>query len=466
MTPFVSYLFARAGGAAGAPLVELRPDAMPPADLTVVLAHNGLFVRVATTALQALLPLASFREGTVRGLAPCEPALLHPLGDVPAPSVARRPALAYAVARGTGRLLPINLSYGHAAAPGWPLTYIVAGNGLFASHVTPLYEALVQVCTLPASIGSHLGLDALDEGVTLRVPRIPACLLHACALDAARITQQAGHEALWDFHWSESAGWSLVSPAQEASAAHVSAAPLSDPGVLLTLHSHGRHRTYWSATDDRDEQRCGLNAVIGDLGDGLRSARLRVRVSVFGHRRDIPAAALFEGLLPIAEAQRQPEEPAACPGQRATERLPGGTAAVDSALERLVDEALELERALDRALECAAPSAVVQDIGGRLGRAWERLGEADAAAAVRARVAMAAQPLAGPYDSAYSGAVSPAEGNRGDRLATDTPGQTAERAVPARRTAPHLASQHDRHSERRQRGGLAGFLGRLRRDRR
>lgn len=424
MTPFVSYLFARSSAAAPevTPLAQVRPGDRPPAQVTVLLARNGLFARVASPAVQAILPLATIRDGAVRGLASCEPALLQPLGSAP-PSATPLPWLAYGVARGTGRLLPITLGYGRRAEAGWPLTYIVAANGVFTSHVTPLYEAVVRVRPFPERIGAHLGLEPLTEGVTLAVPRIPASLLHVCAVEAARIARESGWEALWDVRWDAGSGWSIVQPQQEASPSHVTAAPVSDPGFLLTLHSHGRHRAYWSATDDRDEQRCGLNAVIGDLGDGLRSARLRVRVSVFGYRLDLPAATVFEGLLPIADG------------------LEGGRTAAASLVAPLVGGAVTAGAARDRdgaealALDTAAPgpSEPLAGPGGDQGAGVGWIGQSS-------EPGLGAAPMYGATGALQDIGALSANG--------DGPAPCLRSTIP---------------SERRKRSGLAGFLGWLRR---
>lgn len=460
MNPVVSYLFARSADAlpglwAPAP-VQVRPGDPPSAALTVLLAQNGLFVRVATPTVQALLPLVDIPAGRVRGLAPCAPALLA-AADAPTPTTALAP-LAYGVSRGAGRLLPVSLGYGAAAEPGWPLTYVVAANGVFTSHVTPLYAALIRVCPLPVAVGDRLGLGALDEGIALRVPRIPAHLLYTCAVEAARIAETSGREALWDFRWDAATGWSVDRPAQDTSASHVSAAPISDPRILLTLHSHGRHRTYWSGTDDRDEQRCGLNAVLGDLGDGLRSARLLVRVSVFGYFLRIPAATLFDGALPVAEGpaprgQTPPWPRPASTWPRGDSAAPASTATV----ERLVDEALALERAFDRAIERVAAPTLVGQLGAALAARWERLGEQGAAADVYRRTARAAADARLP-DDGPSPHLGAADG-------PGTPGTPDPGGVPypGRRPA-HAPGHRTMHSERRQRGGLAGLLGLLRRD--
>jgi len=301
MKPFVSYLFAR--GATPVPCLALRPGDPAPAALTVLLAANGLFARVATPALQATLPLVAFDDAdAVRGLDGRAAVLAHILAAAPLP--VDLPRVAFAVARQEGRSLPIAVGYGRAAEPGDPLTYVVAATGVYAAYATPFYAARVRIVAIPA--GLDLGLDPVEDGVALRVLRVPAALLHRIVAEALAITRASGHEALWQLRWDDGAGWNAARPTQDTAPGHVGYVPDGDPAVLLTVHSHGRHPTYWSGTDDADELGCGFNAVVGDLGDGLRSARLLVRVSVFGHRLALPAAALFDGLLPIADGLTTP----------------------------------------------------------------------------------------------------------------------------------------------------------------
>ncbi len=306
MKPFVSYLFAR-GAEAGAPVpcVTLRCGDPAPATLTVLLAANGLFARVVTPALRAILPLIAFDDGdAVRGL-DVRAAVLAPIPGAASPlTPVDLPGLAFAVARQEGRSLPIAVGYGRAAEPGDPLTYVVAATGVYAAYTTPVYTARVRIAAIPP--GLDLGLDPVEEGVALRVPRVPAALLHQIVAQALAITRVSGHEALWQLRWDDDAGWTVTRPAQDTAPGHVGYVPDGDPAVLLTIHSHGRHPTYWSRTDDVDELGCGFNAVVGDLGDGLRSARLLARVSVFGYRLALPAAALFDGLLPIADGLTTP----------------------------------------------------------------------------------------------------------------------------------------------------------------
>jgi len=308
MKPFVSYLFARGVGAGSpAPCLALRPDDPAPAALTVLLAANGLFARLATPALHATLPLVDFDDGdAVRGLDVRAAVLTHALDAAPPPPPPSvdLPRLAFAVARREGRSLPIAVGYGRATEPGGPLIYVVAGTGVYAAYATPFYAARVRVAAIPP--GLDLGLDLVEDGVALRVPRVPAALLHRIVAEALAIARASGHEALWQVRWDDGAGWSVARPAQDTTPGHVGYVPDGDPAVLLTVHSHGRHRAYWSGTDDADELGCGFNAVVGDLGDGLRSARILVRVSVFGHRLALPAAALFDGLVPIADGLTTP----------------------------------------------------------------------------------------------------------------------------------------------------------------
>ena len=61
--------------------------------------------------------------------------------------------------------------------------------------------------------------------------------------------------------------------------------------ALIDLHSHGALSPFFSPIDDKDEQGFRIYAVLGELD---RLPKLCVRVGVYGHYFDIPAATVFE----------------------------------------------------------------------------------------------------------------------------------------------------------------------------
>ena len=50
---------------------------------------------------------------------------------------------------------------------------------------------------------------------------------------------------------------------------------------MAEFHSHGRHRAFFSATDDRDEQGFRVYGVVGRLDTS--TPELTLRLGVYGH---------------------------------------------------------------------------------------------------------------------------------------------------------------------------------------
>ena len=67
-------------------------------------------------------------------------------------------------------------------------------------------------------------------------------------------------------------------------------------GVVAEFHSHGRHRAFFSATDDGDEQGFRIYGVVGRLHDPL--PELTLRVGIYGHFAPLEWAQVFDGPHP------------------------------------------------------------------------------------------------------------------------------------------------------------------------
>ena len=85
-------------------------------------------------------------------------------------------------------------------------------------------------------------------------------------------------ERLFAVRWDGRA-YRLVVPAQAGTASSLAYRPPA--GVVAEFHSHGGSRSFFSATDDRDEQGFRIYGVVGRLDDPL--PELRLRVGVYGH---------------------------------------------------------------------------------------------------------------------------------------------------------------------------------------
>ena len=178
-----------------------------------------------------------------------------------------------------------------AAEPPRALTYILGADGLCARGGTDAFDAWVPLAAWPATPIS--GLAPLPTGLHLRVPLIPARLLHTVLLEALHITRSTGHEALW--HLCYDGAWSIVRPRQETSHAAVRDYDRAVPHRVLTLHSHGSMAAYFSRTDDADDCGLSLEGVIGNLGHDPAAARILLRATVYGHHLPVPLSTLLDG---------------------------------------------------------------------------------------------------------------------------------------------------------------------------
>lgn len=150
--------------------------------------------------------------------------------------------------------------------------------------------------------GHVAGLPLLSEGLSLRVPKIPARWLYRVLDHAA----QAGNgvavlrpiEQMYHFHFIDGQ-WRVSIPKQDASAARVSYRGGHQATVVLDLHSHHNMSAYFSRTDDEDEQGCRFYAVIGRI---YSRPEIRLRLGLYGDFVDLEATELFDGLGPFVEA--------------------------------------------------------------------------------------------------------------------------------------------------------------------
>ena len=68
------------------------------------------------------------------------------------------------------------------------------------------------------------------------------------------------------------------------------------PGLVAEFHSHGRHRAFFSATDDRDEQGFRVYGVVGCLD--APEPELALRVGIYGHFSPLSWSQVFDGPAP------------------------------------------------------------------------------------------------------------------------------------------------------------------------
>lgn len=161
--------------------------------------------------------------------------------------------------------------------------FIMAGNGVFLKATREGLDVLI-----PVSNSKIAGLPTLTPYVRLSCG-VPKNLLFT-TLELSR--RNFPNEMLFWFNLKDR--WSMDVPDQLARPASVVPFDNLDArgtSALIDLHSHGALSPFFSPTDDKDEQGFRIYAVIGELD---RRPKLCVRVGVYGHYFDIPAATVFE----------------------------------------------------------------------------------------------------------------------------------------------------------------------------
>ena len=193
---------------------------------------------------------------------------------------APRPLVDYLIARA-----------GPPPASGLAYDYVLGGDGLYVAARSEALSVRVPVarCTVR-------GLPPLYAACTLRHGRLPLDLWHAMT-EAAREGFAGGHEvflAVTHDGCGGPAGYRLTQPAQVAGPDRV--VYERQPNTVLEFHSHGAAAARFSATDDRDEQRLAVYAVVGGLGRGACvRAEVALRIGAYGYFLPVPWESVFAG---------------------------------------------------------------------------------------------------------------------------------------------------------------------------
>lgn len=199
---------------------------------------------------------------------------------------------------------PVGSSAGESDFTDLPLEgkmfdYLTTGDGVYL-----LAERRgLQVC-IPVANGKIAGLAHAEPSVRFDYPRVPLHLTgrmldraeSACAADDNR-----GREILFHLWYDEDGScWQLVEPKQVQT--RTSVRPVNDrmdssyAKAMIEVHSHGQLSTFFSESDDWDEQGFRLYGVIGKLKDrkGHIHSAMLLRVGVYGNFYLFPAAWVFE----------------------------------------------------------------------------------------------------------------------------------------------------------------------------
>ncbi len=134
------------------------------------------------------------------------------------------------------------------------------------------------------------GLASVSEKLTLAHGLIPA---HVFALGLTWMLAAPDTERFFAVGWDGHA-YRLVVPPQEGTGSSLTYRPPS--GVIAEFHSHGRHRAFFSATDDGDEQGFRIYGVVGSLDTA--QPELTLRLGIYGHFAPLDWRQVFAGPPP------------------------------------------------------------------------------------------------------------------------------------------------------------------------
>ena len=163
--------------------------------------------------------------------------------------------------------------------------YVLGAGGLYVQSKSA--DLTARLLIAPADVR---GLAPVSEKLELVHGPIPA---HVLELGLAWMLAAPGTERFFAVRWDGNA-YRLVVPPQEGTGSSLSYQPPS--GVIAEFHSHGSHRAFFSATDDRDEQGFRVYGVVGRLHDPL--PELTLRVGIYGNFAPLRWSQVFDGPHP------------------------------------------------------------------------------------------------------------------------------------------------------------------------
>ena len=190
----------------------------------------------------------------------------------------------------------VNRPAGLAGNQGVGYDYVLGAGGLYVQSESAHLTARILVA--PAQVR---GLAPVSEKLELAHGPIPA---HIFDLGLGWMLAAPDTERFFAVKWDGDA-YRLVVPAQEGTGSSLTYRP--PPGVIAEFHSHGRHRAFFSATDDGDEQGFRVYGVVGRL-DALQP-ELTLRLGIYGHFTPLRWRQVFDGPPPGLRLVGEETEP-------------------------------------------------------------------------------------------------------------------------------------------------------------
>ncbi len=190
----------------------------------------------------------------------------------------------------------VNHIAGLAGSQGIGYDYVLGLGGLYVQSESANLTARVLIA--PAGVR---GLAAVSEKLQLTHGPIPT---HVFELGLRWFQAAPDTERFFAVGWDGHA-YRLVVPPQEGTGSSLTYRP--PPGVVAEFHSHGRHRAFFSATDDRDEQGFRIYGVVGRLDTA--QPELTLRLGIYGHFDPLDWRQVFDGVPPGLRLANQEPEP-------------------------------------------------------------------------------------------------------------------------------------------------------------
>ena len=160
--------------------------------------------------------------------------------------------------------------------------YVFGSGGVYVQSESAHLTARVLV-----ALADVRGLAPVSEKLALTHGPIP---VHVFELGLGWMLATPGTERFFAVRWDGGA-YRLVVPPQEGTGSSLSYEPPA--GVVAEFHSHGSHRAFFSATDDRDEQGFRIYGVVGHLD--TPEPELTLRLGVYGHFAPLQWSQVFDG---------------------------------------------------------------------------------------------------------------------------------------------------------------------------
>src|SRR3989339_57759 len=154
-----------------------------------------------------------------------------------------------------------------------PVNYILCGTGAKEIRETELGTFIVT----PKEI---VGLEKVQEGFKIKLPKIPVVLLLTCLSFFKKVYMKHQSEALLQIFWDRNRkSYYIHCPPQQVGPASVkfehNTAMEKENILALEIHSHGNMQAFFSAVDDGDEKATRLYAVAGQITEPLPQLKIR-----------------------------------------------------------------------------------------------------------------------------------------------------------------------------------------------